>query len=174
VNHSFRTLSSHRNRTNSGNNKSRECGGCFKAITLCLASYFFTTNDQCAGVLLCRGNQIFLLIFPSHCISEMTEDFDINFFVYSMPFFGMVTRRADRHWHSYGHHENVHAIHNKLSFLHYQLTICFFMYSWCFWRRLHNRTQFYVLTLVCRWHSSMCWQNVKILKIPVSGCSKDF
>jgi hypothetical protein len=58
----FRTLISCMNRKKLGDDKCMEYSGCSRAVTLCLAQYFLTTNDQCAGVS-CGRNQLFCAQF---------------------------------------------------------------------------------------------------------------
>lgn len=49
----------HENRKNAGCGKSWEYGGCSKAVTLCFAGNFLTTNDRFPGALSCSSNQLF-------------------------------------------------------------------------------------------------------------------
>jgi hypothetical protein len=49
----------------SGSNKSGEYGGCFKAIVLCLARYFLTTNSLCAGTFRADETRCFMPIMKT-------------------------------------------------------------------------------------------------------------
>jgi hypothetical protein len=72
-------------------------------------------------------------MFPSHCIPEVTEDFDIYFFIYRKPFWNkflaaktlsVVACSMDRHSHTSTFMPPV-----NLCFLHCCLTIYFFKHS---------------------------------------------
>jgi hypothetical protein len=68
----------------------------------------------------------FFQMFPFHCNPEAMKDFDIHFFVYSMPFWGKLivdktlsikenlTYNVDDHRHSHRHHKNTYAIHKSV------------------------------------------------------------
>jgi hypothetical protein len=76
---SFRIHLSCRKRGKLRSDKSGEYGGCSKAVTLCLARYFLTTNNRRADAMSGRRNQLFHAHFSRH------------FFVCSTPFWNKFT-----------------------------------------------------------------------------------
>jgi hypothetical protein len=72
----LRTFSDHRNEKKSGRDKSRECGRCAKAVTVCLAEYF--TPLTAVQVHYYAEETILLLffhMFPPHCSPGAAQDF---------------------------------------------------------------------------------------------------
>jgi hypothetical protein len=98
-----------------GSDKYREYEKCSKATALCLVRYFLTTNNQSAGVLSCRRNQLFHAHFSRYFFltaSLRQQGISTYFlFVYSVPFWNKLTWSVDHHRCLHGH---VYAIQKQV------------------------------------------------------------
>jgi hypothetical protein len=111
-----------------------ECGGCSKAITLCLARYFLTTCGQCVNSSnacsnlweeYCECFHWYLLNALSSVILHNTSTCLMFCHLLKLT----VTSSADRYWHSQSHHENIYATHKRVfpSLLPYHMLLHAFM-----------------------------------------------
>jgi hypothetical protein len=85
-------------------------------LSLCLARCFLSTNDQCAGALLCRRNQLFhahisecLLLTASPGWPPFWNKLMVDKALFSSFVEVTAARSTDCHWHSHGHQENDYA-----------------------------------------------------------------
>jgi hypothetical protein len=82
---SFGNIFNHVNRKKLDSDKFSEYGRCCKALSL--ARYFLTVSNRYLGAFCGRNSCLysFFQMFNSHCIPNVSKDYDIHFFVYSMP-----------------------------------------------------------------------------------------
>jgi hypothetical protein len=122
--HPFRIVFSFRNRKHLGNDKSGEYGGDPKAVTLCLARYFLTTNNWCVTALSCRRCHVQIFVkntvngsnwysyfcwYLLNSISSVTSHSIAHTWCFHYLSKLMVVCSKNCHWHMHGHHKNIYS-----------------------------------------------------------------